>query len=288
MRMGSAALAAAVLFASQAAANDYTGAAAELARAAQKAGVRRIAVMAVEPLGSPDQEGAAVVAERLVGELARQPGVQVVERSRLDSILKEQRLAQTGAVAPADAGGMGRLMGVDAIVTGSLVRKSSRKVELNLRLIHASDARILGASTAEVRPDWPEPSAAQGGPFGGMAVPPAPSLDGDFTPWWERKPKAAPQDRRCDGWERRADDLQSYALPLKVRFWAAQLAEGVERGTLKRNPGSEIRSLRTRAQFYLQLKAAVEDGSEPLDAGEMRALAAAEAEAEKLVALCDG
>lgn len=286
--MGSAALAAAVLFASQASANDYSGVAAELARAAQKAGVKRIAVMAVEPLGAPDDEGAAVVGERLVGELARQPGVQVVERSRLDRVLKEQRLAQTGAVAPTDAGGLGKLMGVDAIVTGSLVRKSSRKVEVNLRLIHATDARILGASSTEVRPDWPEPSSIAGSTFGGMAVPPAPTLDGDFTPWWERKPRAAAQDRRCDGWERRVDDLQSYALPLKVRFWGAQLAEGVERGTLKRNPGSEIRSLRTRAQFYLQLKAAVEDGNEPLDAGEMRALAAAEAEAEKIVALCDG
>ncbi|MBI2362620.1 MAG: hypothetical protein HYV15_04485, partial [Elusimicrobia bacterium] len=50
--MGSAALAAAVLLASQAAAGDYRDMAAELARAAQKAGVRRIAVMSVEPLGS--------------------------------------------------------------------------------------------------------------------------------------------------------------------------------------------------------------------------------------------
>lgn len=281
--MGSAALAAAVLFASQAAANDYRGMAAELARAAQKAGVRRIAVMTVEPLGSPDAEGAAVVGERLVGELARQPGIQVVERSLLDRVMKEQRLAQSGAVAPADAGSVGRLMGVDAIVTGSLVRKSSRKVELNLRLIHAADARVLGASSAEVKPDWPEPS---GGAFGGLAVPPPPALDGDFTPWWERRPR--PQDGRCEGWERRVSDLQAYALPLKVRFWGARLAQGVERGSLKRNPGSEIRELRTRAEFYLQLKQAVEEGAEPLNADELRALANAEAEAERLVELCDG
>ncbi|MBI5594737.1 MAG: hypothetical protein HY928_01465 [Elusimicrobia bacterium] len=284
--MGSAALAAAVLFASQAAANDYRGMAAELARAAQKAGVRRIAVMSVEPLGAPDAEGAAVVGERLVGELARQPGIQVVERSLLDRVMKEQRLAQSGAVAAADAGSVGKLMGVDAIVTGSLVRKSSRKVEVNLRLIHAADARVLGASSAEIKPDWPEPSAFVGGAFGGLSVPPPPTLDGDFTPWWEGKPRS--RDRRCEGWERRVGDLQSYALPLKVRFWGAQLAQGVERGTLKRNPGSEIRELRTRAEFYLQLRQAVADGVEPLNADEMRALANAESEAEGLVELCDG
>ena len=165
-----------------------------MATAARKAGVKRVAVMSLESLGGGDTNGATAVAERLVVKLAGQDGVQVVERALLDRVLKEQTLAQSGAIEARGAQTL-KLLGVDAIVTGSLIRASSRKVEVNVRLINASDARILGVASAEVRQDWSE-----GGRSGdGFAPPPLPSLDGDFVAWWERD-----------------------ALRSKVRTWASR------------------------------------------------------------------
>ncbi|MBI3298829.1 MAG: hypothetical protein HYZ75_11735 [Elusimicrobia bacterium] len=271
----------ALFLAAPAAAGDYASLAAELAAAARKAGARRVAVLTLETIAGMDPGGAAAVSERLVGELARQDGLQVVERTLLGKVMEEQRLTHSGAVDPRGAAGLGQLMGVEAIISGSLIRKSSRKVEVNLRLIAADDARVLGSARAEIRPDWQESAGFDTG----MPVPPPPSLDGDFTPWWERGRAAAAAS--CDGWEGRVDGLQSAALSLKVRFWAAELDAGVDRRALKRNPGSEIRSLETRAVFYARLRSAMrEGGAAPLSAAELGALSSAEASADSLTESC--
>ncbi|TBR21861.1 hypothetical protein EPO15_09215 [bacterium] len=264
-------------------ADDYQALADGLAKAARRAGVKRVAVMSLAPIGGADANGASAVAERLVLKLAAQDGLQVVERALLDRVLTEQKLAQTGALDSRGAQGL-KVLGVDAIVTGSLIKTSGRRAEVNVRLIGASDARVLGAASAEVRADWVE-----GGPGPAeetLPVPPPPALDGNFSAWWERsKPRDNPA---CVGWEGRVDDLQTYALPLKVRYWASALAEGVERGGLKRNPGSEIRSLRTRARFYAELREAAEAGAEPLSPEELSALARAESAVERLTDKCGG
>ncbi len=191
--MTAAALLALSLIAAPAAADDYRDLAEGVAAAARKAGVKRVAIMPLESLGGADTNGATAVAERLIVKLAAQEGVQVVERALLDRVLSEQKLAQSGALEQRGAQTL-KLLGVEAIVTGSLIRTSARKVEVNLRLIHAADARILGGASTEVRLDWKE-----GGRFEeAMPAPPLPSLDGDFVAWWERD-----------------------AMRQKVRTWAA-------------------------------------------------------------------
>lgn len=190
---GAALLAFLLLAPAPARADGYQDLADGVAAAARKAGVKRVAVMGFDAIGGSGSQGASAVAERLVIQLAGRDELQVVERTLLDRVLKEAKLAQTGAVDARGAQTL-RVLGVDAIVSGSLIRKSARKVEVNVRLIHAADARILGAASAEVRPDW-----ADDGRFEeAMDTPPLPSLDGDFVAWWE------------------AD-----ALRKKVRTWAA-------------------------------------------------------------------
>lgn len=163
-----------------AAADDYQALADKVAAAAHKTGVKRVAVLGFETIGGSDGQGASAVTERLVNQLAGRDELQVVERTLLDRVLKEAKLTQSGAVDARGAQTM-RLLGVDAIVSGTLLRKSPRKVEVNVRLIHAADARILGAASAEVRPDWSESRFEQT-----MDAPPLPALDGDFVAWWER------------------------------------------------------------------------------------------------------
>lgn len=161
-------------------ADGYQDLADGVAAAARKAGVKRVAVMGFDSIGGSGTQGASAVAERLVIQLAGRGELEVIERTLLDRVLKEAKLAQTGAVDSRGAQTL-RVLGVDAIVSGSLIRKSARKVEVIVRLIHAADARILGAASAEVRPDWSDEGRFEAT----MPAPPLPTLDGDFIAWWE-------------------------------------------------------------------------------------------------------
>lgn len=276
--MQAAALALALLAAVPAAraGDDYDDMARGLAAAARKAGVRRLAVVG---LRGADSAGAAAVSERLLSRLASEEGIEVVERGLLEKVLEEQKLAQSGATEARGAAPL-KLAGVDALVTGTLIKTASRRTELNVRLIRADDARVLGAARGTVRPDWQEELRVADD----LPVPPPPALTADFTAWWERG--KAKSDPSCAGWEERVDSLQVYALPLKVRHWAQRLQGGVDRGSLTRNPGSEIRSLRTRARFYAALERASEEGAEPLNAGETTALETSERSADALIERC--
>ncbi|MDE2292672.1 MAG: hypothetical protein KGL53_11375, partial [Elusimicrobia bacterium] len=246
-----------------------------------------VAVVTPESIGGGDATGPQAVSERLVTRLAEQPGLQVVERSLLDRVLKEQKLAGSGAVDPHDAPAVGRLLGVQAVVTGTLLPESSGRVELNMRLIDSSQARVLGAAVAQVRQDWsPEPAPAEAPAAPPLQVPPPPSLDTDFTAFWDKP--SAPSDPRCADWEAHVDQLQVYSLPLEVRFWAARLRRGLDLRTLTHNPGSDIRSLQTRAAFYAGVRQAAADGDAPLSAAELGALKLARAEADGLTRLCGG
>ena len=278
--MGAAILALVLPFASAASAgDDYTKMAEVLAESARRAGVRRLAVAPIEAIGGADAHGTAVVGDRVMSRLAAQSGIQLVERALLDRVFEEQRLSQSGAVGAADAVLIGRLAGVEAIVTGRLIRRTDRKVEVNLRLIHAADARVLGAATADVRPDWP---------LGALLddrhpAPAPPRLSSEFPAFWE-----PPDGDPCRGWRERVDALQSAGLPFKIRHWSALLAAGFDLSTLTRNPGSEIRNPRTRAAFYLGVRQNLaEETFDALSPEETSALTRAEATARRLVERCE-
>lgn len=278
--MGTAFLALVLPFVSSASAgDDYTKMAEDLAEAARRAGVRRLAVAPLEAIGGADAQGTAVVGDRVMSRLSAQSGVQLVERALLERVFEEQRLSQSGAVVGTDAVLIGRLAGVEAIVIGRLVRRTDRKVEVNLRLIHAADARVLGAATADVRPDWP-----QGDQLDDRHPAPAPPrLPVEFPAFWE-----TPESDECRGWQSRVGALQSAALPFLIRHWAALLASGFDVRGLTRNPGSDIRSSRTRSAFYNGVRDSLESGGfQPLSAEEASALSRAESTVRRLTQRCE-
>lgn len=60
--------------------------------------------------------------ELLVNELVKTNAYTVIERSRIDAILAEQNLGSSGRVDAATAAQIGRLLGVDAIILGSVTQ----------------------------------------------------------------------------------------------------------------------------------------------------------------------
>lgn len=69
-------------------------------------------------------QGGAAAADLLSHSLLG-AGADVVERSRLEAVLVEQRLSNSGIVSPDTARALGRILGVDAIFIGSVLEYSS-------------------------------------------------------------------------------------------------------------------------------------------------------------------
>lgn len=273
------------LAASASAGDPYNGLARELRASAETGRVRRIAVLPFSPAGRPDAEGGLILSERLVSRLAGTGGLEIVERTLLDKVLEEQRLGTSGALDPRQAREVGRLLGVDAIVTGTFTQMADRRVEVHARLIDSHTARILGAATARVEKEWEEDQMPVGALWD-VRAPNTPKFPAPLVRLVPDPFRDAPNDS-CSGWEEELDKLQEETLELKARFWAARLADpNFNARSITRNPGSDIRSMVTRQQFFARVKEVYREGAVPLERFERDSLEASDRRAADLTERC--
>jgi hypothetical protein len=160
--------------------------------------------------------------------------------------MREQQLQFSGAVDARSVKEIGKILNVDAVITGTVVALKDDRVEVNARLIDAQSAMVLMAAETKVEQDWNE-SLFDDAAWGGAAFPAVPSFD--------LASNASAADWGCMGVPDRVDELERSVTDLKARYWAAKLRAGLDGASLKRNPGSEIRNPDIRADFYKSLKA---------------------------------
>jgi len=106
----------------------------------------KIAVLDFELQGkgyeTPDM--GKIVAEWLITSLVREGRFEVLERRLLQKILNEQKLSASGAVEERSAIKLGKLLGVENVVSGSVV-KLQDSIEVNARIIDVESASIIAA-----------------------------------------------------------------------------------------------------------------------------------------------
>lgn len=124
----------------------------QIAADASKGQKKKIAVVPFRELGGQPTVLGTYISEELVTDLFSFPNLEIVERSLLDKVLKELKLGQSGAIDPDTAKQVGRLTGVDAIVTGTVTDLQSY-LALNCRLIDAQSGRIFAAAQAKIVKD---------------------------------------------------------------------------------------------------------------------------------------
>ena len=96
------------------------------------------------------------VAAQLVSELAQNGTYSVMERAQLDRILNEQNFQQDSRSDASSAAKLGRLLGVDAIIIGSITQfqREDKNIQLGMRretkATVAIDARIVQIGTGEI------------------------------------------------------------------------------------------------------------------------------------------
>ena len=74
---------------------------------------------------------------------------EVVERSLLNKVVSEQKLSLTGVIDPDSARQVGKILGVDAIVTGS-VTDLGNSVKVNARMIDTETAKVFAAASTDI------------------------------------------------------------------------------------------------------------------------------------------
>src|SRR5207244_2920291 len=117
----------------------------QISTSAAKQQKQKIAVLPFRELeGQPTVLG-TYLAEELVTNLFQLGNFEIVERQLLDKVLGELKVEQSGAIDPSTAKEIGRVTGVDAIVTGSITDLQSF-VGVNCRLIDTTTGKIFGAA----------------------------------------------------------------------------------------------------------------------------------------------
>ncbi len=97
-------------------------------------------------------------ADELATQLVQTGKYTVIERAQLDAILQEQGLGASGAVTSATAAKVGKLLGVQVLLTGSITAFSVKRTSIGLRGIGGSyanaesklDARLVNTETGEI------------------------------------------------------------------------------------------------------------------------------------------
>ena len=127
--------------------------------------VKQMAVLSFPYHEGSLSSGSTIVQERLTTFLVEGGKVQVVERSLLKKALEEMKLESTGLMDPQTTKELGKVLGVDAVVVGTLNDLSKKKTEINARIIQTETGKILTAGQASFSRTWTdEPVKTPAGP----------------------------------------------------------------------------------------------------------------------------
>jgi TolB-like protein len=103
-----------------------------------------LAVLPFQTSGLGGEMGNINVVEQLMTTFYNLKRFKLFERSQLESILEEQKLGMSGIVDASTAAQIGKGIGVDAMVLGSVTR-SGRNLAIDARLIDTETAAIITA-----------------------------------------------------------------------------------------------------------------------------------------------
>jgi len=114
---------------------------------------RTIAVTGfTRPDGRATADG-SIVAERVTTELIRQKRLTVVERKAIEKVLSELKLQLSGIDADSTRK-LGKMLGADLLVVGTITELPGDRLELNMRLASVESGEAINAASGQVTRDW--------------------------------------------------------------------------------------------------------------------------------------
>jgi len=113
--------------------------------------IKRIAVLELQGQGVSEAE-ARTLTDRLRSRLVNTNAFHVLEREQMDEVLNEQGFQQSGCVSDECLVEIGRLVGVEQMVGGS-IGKIGQTYTLDLRIIDVTSGRIVKTVSDDYRGD---------------------------------------------------------------------------------------------------------------------------------------
>jgi curli biogenesis system outer membrane secretion channel CsgG len=116
---------------------------------------------------SAGADGGKVVAGILAAELGKLNNVQIIERSRLEKVLNEQALQQSGLVDTDTALRLGKLAGADAVIIGEMtdyvhwesLAGPGSTISFSIRMVDTQSSRVILNSAISRARGYVEPFA---------------------------------------------------------------------------------------------------------------------------------
>lgn len=125
----------------------------------------KIAIIPFSYVDKKKTDAGTAISERLTTRIVKLKTFKVIERQLLESVMQELHLESTGVVDVETTKRLGKVLGVEALITGTVMDISDDMSEINARTINAETAELMATSSVEVRRTWevpgkPMPSAA--------------------------------------------------------------------------------------------------------------------------------
>lgn len=113
---------------------------------------QKIAVLECSNLDGTITELGKFISEELITRLFMTKKFQVIERQLLNRVLSEQGLSLSGLIDPESAIAVGKILGVDAIATGTITDLNTC-IKINARLISTIDGSLFAVASAKIEKD---------------------------------------------------------------------------------------------------------------------------------------
>lgn len=153
-------------------ADPYEELAAKLSTmASRKLTEKKIAVLTFEYVDGRTSPGGRTVAEKLTNRFVELGEFTVIERGMVEKVMKELEFQNSGGVDSEAAKKLGKGLGVEAIVTGTLSDAPYGSVEVNARVIKTESYEIVAAASMKAKKSWSDAPATSAAAEPGYSAP---------------------------------------------------------------------------------------------------------------------
>jgi TolB-like protein len=139
--------------------DPYDTLARELSNSATLMTEPKIAIIPFSYIDKRKSDAGMIISERLTTRMVKLKKCKIIERQLLENVLQELHLETTGVIDAESTKRLGKVLGVEAIITGTLMDTGAETAEVNARVIKAETAEVLATASANLVRDWTDAPA---------------------------------------------------------------------------------------------------------------------------------
>jgi len=95
-----------------------------------------------------------IVAERITTELVKIKKNRVIERKEIQKVFEELKFQHSGAINSDSAKEIGKMLGAEWVIVGTLTELPNKELELNARMVGVESGEIVSAASGQIEKNW--------------------------------------------------------------------------------------------------------------------------------------